>query len=139
MSMRLNLNDEIKVKLTEHGKDIYYHQYEQLNTAFGREICKPSYPKVDEDGYTTFNLWCFMELYGAHLDMGLPNIIEPLDIIFDTPIVEERKTGCWIPMEISSGRDSWKCSACGRRARGKIENLPYCHCGAKMEIDHETD
>ena len=46
----------------------------------------------------------------------------------------ERPTGEWLPMEVSSGRDSWKCSVCGRRARGKINNLPYCHCGAKMEI-----
>ena len=29
--MRLNLNDNIKVKLTEHGKDIYYHQYDMTN------------------------------------------------------------------------------------------------------------
>lgn len=43
-----------------------------------------------------------------------------------------RKTGEWIPMTVSGGRDSWKCSICGRRARGKLENLPYCHCGAKM-------
>lgn len=43
----------------------------------------------------------------------------------------ERK-GVWIPMPVSSGRDSWKCSVCGRRARGKRENLPFCHCGADM-------
>lgn len=53
--------------------------------------------------------------------------------------VVERKTGRWIPMEVSSGRDSWKCSVCGRRARGKLENLPYCHCGAKMEGDPFDD
>lgn len=52
----------------------------------------------------------------------------------------ERPKGHWIPQDVSSGRDSWKCSVCGRRARGKIENLPYCHCGADMrseEIQHE--
>ena len=93
--MRLNLNDGIKVKLTEHGKDIYYHQYDQINTAFGREVCKPGYPKVDEDGYTTFQLWCFMELYGVHMGITLPNVIDPLDIVFDAPTIElEQK---WIP------------------------------------------
>ena len=90
--MRLNLNDNIKVKLTEHGKDIYYHQYDRTNAFLGRELCKPSYPKVDEDGYTTFQLWCFMELYGVHIGMTLPNVIEPLDIVFDEPTIEpERK------------------------------------------------
>lgn len=46
----------------------------------------------------------------------------------------EPKTGKWIPVSVSSGRDSWECSVCGRRARGKTKNLPYCHCGAKMEV-----
>lgn len=41
--------------------------------------------------------------------------------------------GRWIPMNVSSGRDSWKCSLCGRRARGALNNLPYCHCGARMD------
>lgn len=44
----------------------------------------------------------------------------------------DRPQGEWIPMRVSSGRDSWKCSICGRRARGKLENIPYCHCGARM-------
>jgi len=47
--------------------------------------------------------------------------------------IHEVKTGRWIPCKVSSGRDSWQCSVCGRRARGKVENLPYCHCGAKMK------
>ena len=47
-------------------------------------------------------------------------------------IESDRPQGKWIPTQVSSGRDSWKCSVCGRRARGKIENLPYCHCGARM-------
>lgn len=47
--------------------------------------------------------------------------------------LNERPQGEWLPMEVSSGRDSWKCSVCGRRARGKLNNLPFCHCGAKMK------
>lgn len=49
------------------------------------------------------------------------------------PVQPQRKKGKWISMEVSSGRDSWKCSLCGRRARGKKENLPFCHCGADMK------
>lgn len=45
--------------------------------------------------------------------------------------------GKWIPVEVSSGRDSWRCSVCGRHARGKTKNLPYCHCGAKMEVEEK--
>ena len=77
----INLNDWIKVKLTDFGKMIYYHQYDNINKFMGKEFCKPKLPKVDEDGYTEFQLWCFMELYGNHMGMTLPNVIEPLEII----------------------------------------------------------
>lgn len=81
--LRINLNEPVKVKLTDLGKDIYYHQYDRLNSAFGKQICKPSMPEVDAYGYTTFQLWCFMELYGVHMGMILPNVIEPLEIVYE--------------------------------------------------------
>ena len=81
--MCINLNEPIKVKLTDWGKEIYYHQYDRINKIAGREICKPSFPREDENGYTEFQLWCFMELYGKHIEMTLPNIIEPLEIVYE--------------------------------------------------------
>lgn len=80
---RLNLNDRIKVKLTAFGKDIYYHQHDLANIVTERDLINPCYPKIDEDGYTEFTLWHFMELYGQYIDMTLPNVIEPLDIIIE--------------------------------------------------------
>lgn len=96
--IRINLNEPIKVKLTDWGKEIYYHQYDRANQIAGREICKPRFPKEDENGYTEFQLWCFMELYGEHIGMTLPNVIEPLEIVYDgimrfTPAQSERKKG----------------------------------------------
>ena len=79
--VRINLNELIKVKLTDWGKEIYYHQYDRTNQIAGREICKPKFPKEDENGYTEFQLWCFIELYGEHMGMTLPNVIEPLEIV----------------------------------------------------------
>lgn len=81
--IRINLNEPIKVKLTDWGKEIYYHQYDRINQIVGREICKPKFPKEDENGYTEFQLWCFMELYGEHMGMTLPNVIEPLEIVYE--------------------------------------------------------
>lgn len=80
--IRINLNEPIKVKLTDWGKEIYYHQYDRTNQIAGREICKPKFPKEDENGYTEFQLWCFIELYGEHMGMTLPNVIEPLEIVY---------------------------------------------------------
>ena len=80
--IRINLNEPVKVKLTDWGKEIYYHQYDRINQIAGREICKPKFPKEDENGYTEFQLWCFIELYGEHIGMALQNVIEPLEIIY---------------------------------------------------------
>jgi len=81
--IRINLNEPIKVKLTDWGKEIYYHQYDRVNQIAGREICKPKFPKEDENGYTEFQVWCFMKLYGEHMGMTLPNVIEPLEIVYE--------------------------------------------------------
>ena len=81
--IRINLNEPIKVKLTDWGKEIYYHQYDRTNRIAGREICKPKFPKEDENGYTEFQLWCFIELYWEHMGMTLPNVIEPLEIVYE--------------------------------------------------------
>ena len=81
--IRINLNEPIKVKLTDWGKEIYYHQYDRTNQIAGREICKPRFPREDENGYTEFQLWCFIELYGEHMGMTLPNVIEPLEIVYE--------------------------------------------------------
>lgn len=79
--LRINLNEEVKVKLTDLGKEIYYHRYDDLNERAGREVIRPSFPKVDADGYTRFQLWDFINLYVNHIWMGFPNVIQPLEIV----------------------------------------------------------
>ena len=83
--VRINLNENVKVHLTLLGKDIYYHQFDELNQELGRIICKPSFPKEDADRLTEFQLWAFIELYGDYIGMGKPNVISPLEIIYKLP------------------------------------------------------
>ena len=78
---KINLNETIKAKLTPYGAEIYYKQFDEVNKQCGREICKPHMPRIDKDGYTEFQLWHFIELYGQHIGMCKPNVIEPLDIL----------------------------------------------------------
>lgn len=89
---KLNLNDHIKVKLNDLGKDIYYHQYDSLieimNSRGVRPI-SPSYPPVDKDGYSTMQLWYFIELYGPHIGMTKPNVTEDLFIYIDERNLDE--------------------------------------------------
>lgn len=81
---KINLNDRIKVKLTPLGAEIHYHQYDELNKKIKENVgtqLEPRMPEIDKDGFTEFTLWHFMELYGEHIGMCKPNVIEPLNIV----------------------------------------------------------
>ena len=83
----INFNDTIKVKLTDRGKDIYYHQFDDLIER-GTKLT-PKMPKVNADGYTEFQLWDFIQLYGQHIGMTKPNVIEPIDIVIEGKNLKE--------------------------------------------------
>ncbi len=77
---KINLNDRVKVKLTPLGAEIYYNRFKKLNETCNKKVIEPHLPKVDTDGFTEFTLWDFMELYGKHIGMCKPNVIEPINI-----------------------------------------------------------
>lgn len=95
MAKKLNWNSIVKVKLTERGKEIYRAQYDELNAkqaANGRMIFDRPEPHVDKDGYTTFQLWCFMELYGPYIGMGRKAIADSPDFyIFECDLEEVKE------------------------------------------------
>ena len=78
---KINLNDRIKVKLTPLGAEIYYHMFDDTNKKAKKTIIEPHLPKVDEKGYTEFTLWGFINTYGQYIDVGKPDVIDPIDII----------------------------------------------------------
>ena len=84
-AIKLNLNEVIKVRLTDLGRDIFYHQYYRINQRFGKIICNDVLPEEDEAGYVEFQLWQFMRIYGEYLEMAKPNVIDPIEIIYELP------------------------------------------------------
>ena len=85
VAIHINLNDTVKFRLTDYGKDIYYHRFDEVNTKIrkrGGKLIEPNMPKVDSDGYTRMQLWQFMELFGPHTGMAMKNYIEPLEIVY---------------------------------------------------------
>ena len=75
----ITLNSFIKVKLTNLGRDIYYHKDDEF-IEYAEEMEMPGiqreYPKVGLDGYTKFTLKAFMSIFGkyAHKDIIKGNI-----------------------------------------------------------------
>lgn len=90
----INLNNIVKVKLTDYGKDIFYHQNDVINQIAGREIVKAYYPAEDPNGFVDFQLHDLMNLYGEYLINGAPQVIVNNRIyMFDSDIKE------WEPYE----------------------------------------
>ena len=80
---KLDLNSLIRVKLTDYGKDIYYHRFDEVNKFISNcsgKLIEPCYPETDGGGLTEFHLWEFIELYGPYMHMEAKNVIEPLCI-----------------------------------------------------------
>ena len=67
-----NINNYVKVKLTEKGKYIYYHRFDDISLS-------PIELEYDDEGYVEFQLWHLMQIFGEHLFNGC-------DIPFETTI-----------------------------------------------------
>lgn len=89
---KLNWNSIVKVKLTDLGKEMFRAQFDELNKvriAKGCSTFERPEPRVDQDGCTSFQLWTFIELYGAHIGMGLPSVAEDICFYINDEDLEE--------------------------------------------------
>jgi hypothetical protein len=88
-----NINDRIKVKLTELGRSVLDKDVENtLSTSTIKTLIsdKTYYPyHIDKDGYIEITLWDFMRIFGSHFWNGCPQIIENNEIIFLPKISQE--------------------------------------------------
>ncbi len=67
---KFNINNYVKVKLTDYGKEIYYHQFDKTNERLGKEIIKPRMPTLDDEGYLKDQLWKIMSVFGEYISLG---------------------------------------------------------------------
>lgn len=79
MEVRINLNEKVKFKLSERGKEIYRHRYD----GYGFEYDSIQEPELDDDGYMEMQLWVFMQTFGEHMIMGMSEVVQPLEIIYE--------------------------------------------------------
>lgn len=77
---KIGLDDEIKVKLTPYGVDIYRFHHIKLKEE-GAVLFKSENVDVDKKGYTRFKMRDFMKIYGKYIDLFDRKVIEPADII----------------------------------------------------------
>lgn len=69
------MNDLVKVQLTPRGHEIYQAQHTEilkLYPFFG--VYQP--PLEDEHGWSVWQLWRLMQLFGPHIHLGGSNCFE---------------------------------------------------------------
>ena len=71
--MKFNINQNVKVKLTDRGRKILEEKHVEFINSFPAlpedvKIYKPK--KEDEEGWSTWQLWNLMHTLGPHCYMG---------------------------------------------------------------------
>lgn len=72
MEVKINLNDEVKVKLTDFGMQILKQRHDELNNMIkasggrGTEFVL----RIDEDGYYKTQLHNLMYIFGEYTSIG---------------------------------------------------------------------
>lgn len=85
---KINLNDTVKVKLTEYGKNIYRNHCNNIS----RFMCangSPLEPPVDDDGYSGFQIHRLMDIFGVHVLLNRKQIFEKNAICLNTNDLED--------------------------------------------------
>ena len=58
-----NINEYVRVKLNDAGRKIYIDHYAKVGIA--TKIPKTDHP----DGWSQFQMWSFMEIFGEHIHL----------------------------------------------------------------------
>lgn len=82
--MRFNINDHVRVRLTDRGRALHRQHHDEL---FEGSSYKPDYrpPVEDADGWSRWQLWRLMHEFGEQLYNGAP-------LVFETEIEVESAT-----------------------------------------------
>lgn len=75
-----NLNLEIRFKPNDKAREIHLNKHEEFireNPNMKALYCPM---KEDKEGFVTMQLWCFMEMFGAHMYLGMTHQIADANV-----------------------------------------------------------
>ena len=76
---KTNLNLYIKVKLNDYGKKIHHDDWKDICEETGT----PYKLEVDGEGYSSFQIYEFMNTFGEHAHMGAEPFLETNDVLIE--------------------------------------------------------
>ena len=81
--IELNVNEYVKVKLTDIGKKELKRQYDEFVASFPSYRSEFKLPKEDDDGFSTWQLHSLMNTFGHMMSVGF-------DIPFERTILIDK-------------------------------------------------
>jgi hypothetical protein len=85
MTIKVNLNDQVSVKLTREGINRYYQFHEDLGIISDG-------PGIDESGWYKDQLWSIMMIFGPVIYLGGPNMFATEILLHPDPIAAVSET-----------------------------------------------
>lgn len=76
-TLKININESIKFRLNENGKNIYRETLKDIV-----KLGLSNEPEVDENGYTTMQIWEFLRVFGPYTGMHLDCYIVDNEIVY---------------------------------------------------------
>jgi len=70
LAMKYNINQYVKVKLTDYGMDILKKDHDELQMWMPEDARRPFEEPKLKDGWYKTQLWILMNSFGSHLSMG---------------------------------------------------------------------
>ncbi|WEZ09567.1 hypothetical protein P5663_06900 [Priestia flexa] len=73
MEVKVNFNEIVKVRLTKFGIDILKSRHMELNNLIqkrGGKGLEEFKLKIDDDGYSSFQIWELMSTFGEYMYMS---------------------------------------------------------------------
>ena len=85
LGLRFNINETVHVRLTDRGRAIHRQEFDDLSTQFPNCGLTYSPPREDADGWSEWQLWHLMEMFGPHIHLGGEQPFETNIVIPDLP------------------------------------------------------
>lgn len=90
-SMEFNINDFVRVRLTERGRQLHLQNYYRLRRIIPCDVEYPyTPPKEDAEGWSEWQLWVLMREFGAAMNNGSEPVFDTtIRIVRDTTLPEQ--------------------------------------------------
>jgi hypothetical protein len=89
--VKFNMNDIVRVKLTDKGKEIFLNLDKKIDKRIVDIIGFNVYGwRIKEDGYVDMQMWEFMQVFGNHMKLGNDLPVE-MDIILRSEDIKEEQ------------------------------------------------